>query len=163
MIGKPSIVVLDEAVSSLDVILQNDIVSLLLDLQRENGVAYIFISHDMKVVLDVSDRIMVMYLGRIVESIEREALTRDGFLHPYAVLLESAQPRPPAAGESPTIVVGGSGDPATSDVQWAGCRFADRCPLADDRCRSEEPELRGHGPGHAVACYHAGELEGLAV
>ena len=158
MIANPSVVVLDEALSSLDAVLQNDILRLLLHIERESNVAYIFISHDMKAVLDMSDRVLVMYLGRIVESFGPEALTRDGFIHPYSVLLESASRGPGAAGALPTISAASYLELQIADVRSPGCRFATRCPLADDRCRTEEPELRAYGPDHLAACYHPGEL-----
>jgi peptide/nickel transport system ATP-binding protein len=158
IIAKPSVVVLDEAVSSLDAILRNEILRLLIQLQRESNLSYIFISHDMTAVLAVSDRVVVMYLGRIVESVGREALTKDGFAHPYSVLLESAQPRPGSAGDLPELLVRTNGELPALAVRVTGCRFSNRCPLADDQCRAEEPELSQYGADHFAACYHAGEL-----
>ena len=158
IIAKPSVVVLDEAVSSLDAILRNEILRLLIQLQRESNLSYVFISHDMTAVLAVSDRVVVMYLGRIVESVGREALKRDGFVHPYSVLLESAQPRPGSAGDLPELLVRTNVELPALAVRGAGCRFSNRCPLADDRCRTEEPELSQYSSDHVAACYHAGEL-----
>ncbi len=158
IIAKPSVVVLDEAVSSLDAILRNEILRLLIQLQRESNLSYIFISHDMTAVLAVSDRVVVMYLGRIVESVGRDALERDGFAHPYSVLLESARPRPGSAGDLPELLVRTSGELPALAVRGTGCRYSNRCPLADDQCRTEEPGLSQYGPDHLAACYHAGEL-----
>ena len=80
-------------------------------------------------------------------------------MHPYSVLLESARPRPGSAGDLPLLETRTYAELPTFEVRPSGCRFSNRCPLADDRCRSEEPELRQYGVDHVVACYHAGELE----
>ena len=156
LIGSPSVVVFDEAVSSLDVLLQQEVLSLLLELQTRTAIAYLFISHDLSIVAAVSTRILVMYLGRVVEIIPAREFNR-ALLHPYSVALQSAQLRPRSDGTraKPILL---SGDPPSAIGRTQGCRFAGRCPLADKGCRIEEPALREHEANHFVACYHAGEL-----
>jgi oligopeptide/dipeptide ABC transporter ATP-binding protein len=149
-------VVLDEAVSSLDVLLQREVLHLLSELQARTRVAYVFISHDFAAVAALSTRVLVMYLGRVVEEVPgREA--NGPLLHPYSVALQSAQlrPRPDGSRSKPIIL---TGDPPSAIGKGAGCRFAGRCPLADDRCRAEEPSLVQHRPGHFAACYYPGVL-----
>lgn len=157
LIGGPTVVILDEAVSALDVIVQRNILKLLVDLQTATGIAYVFISHDLAVVTAVSTRIVVMYLGRVMEVIPREKFG-DPLLHPYSVALQSAQLRSRADGSRPKPIVL-SGDPPSALERGRGCRFASRCPLADDRCRGQEPALAPWGgPGQWVACYYPGAL-----
>jgi peptide/nickel transport system ATP-binding protein/oligopeptide transport system ATP-binding protein len=158
LIGGPIAVILDEAVSALDVIVQRTILKLLVELQVAAGIAYVFISHDLAVVTAVSTRIIVMYLGSVMEVVPRERF-EDPLLHPYSVALKSAQLRPRADGSRPKAIVL-SGDPPSALERRRGCRFASRCPLADNRCRDQEPALTPWGgPGQWVACYYPGALK----
>lgn len=156
VIGNPSVIVLDEAVSGLDVVLQREVLILLRELQSRTQTSYLFISHDLSAVAAISTRILVMYLGRVVESVPTAELNKP-YLHPYSVVLHSAQLRPMAEGERPAPIVI-AGEPPSGINKVEGCRFAPRCPLADDRCRLSDPPLLDHGNGHLVACYHPGEL-----
>ncbi|ADU51452.1 oligopeptide/dipeptide ABC transporter, ATPase subunit [Thermaerobacter marianensis DSM 12885] len=155
---KPRLVVCDEPVSALDVSVQAQILNLLQDLQGRFGLTYIFIAHDLAVVQNVSDRIGVMYLGRLVELARADELFQRP-LHPYTQALIAAVPvpDPEAAARRERIVLRGElPSPARPP---AGCRFHTRCPLAVDRCRTEVPAWREVFPGHWVACHLAGEGE----
>ena len=160
----PELIVLDEPVSSLDVSIQAQILRLLVDLQRELGLTYLLIGHDLAVIGNMAHRVGVMYLGRIVEMAERESLYRDP-LHPYTRSLFSAAPVPDPTIESARrriVLVGEVPSPINPPP---GCRFASRCPVALDRCRAEDPPLRevaapGRAPGDLVACHRAEEVAG---
>ena len=152
LILKPSLLVCDEPISALDVSIQAQVINLLVDLQDRLGVAMLFISHDLKVVRQVSHRVAVMYLGRIVESGEPERLLREPS-HPYTQALVSAVPNP-RARHQPRIVL--SGDPPNPVDVPTGCSFHPRCPVATQRCHSEPPELQQVAVGHHVACHHPG-------
>jgi peptide/nickel transport system ATP-binding protein len=152
---QPDLIVCDEPVSALDVAIQAQILNLLRQLQNEFGLTYLFISHDLGVVQYVCDEIAVMYLGRIVEQADRISLFKTP-LHPYTWALLSAVPSADPSrmgGERIRL----EGDPPSPIDPPAGCRFASRCPFAEDRCRAEHPPLRTIRDGHRVACHLVGD------
>jgi oligopeptide/dipeptide ABC transporter ATP-binding protein len=151
LILHPALIVCDEPVSALDVSIQAQILNLLVDLKREFGLAYLFISHDLSVVRYFADRVLVLYFGRIVESASHTTLWRDP-RHPYTKALFAALPSadPTHKRAAPPI----KGELVTTE-QVRGCRFHSRCPAATDRCRAEEPQLRPLGEGHHAACHYA--------
>jgi oligopeptide transport system ATP-binding protein len=154
---EPTFVVCDEPVSALDVSIQAQIINLFLDLQDQLGVAYLFISHDLKVVRQISDRIAVMYLGKIVELAPSAELYSHP-LHPYSRALLSAVPIPDPDIEATRERIILSGDVPSPVDPPTGCRFHPRCPWAIDRCTSEDP-IEREVSGHTVACHLAEEIE----
>ena len=156
----PRLIVCDEPVSALDVSIQSQILNLLLELQQEMDLAYLFIAHDLAVVKHVSDRIAVMYLGQIVEFADADRLYRRP-LHPYTVALIAAIPVPDPARRTARPLLGG--DVPSPINPPPGCRFHTRCPIAIDRCKVEAPVLlpaAGDFDGaHQVACHRAGEMK----
>ena len=162
--SSPDLVVCDEPVSALDVSVQAQITNLLADLQTDIGIAYIFIAHDLAVVRSISHVVVVMYMGRVVEIGDSEAVFRRP-CHPYTLALLSASPVPNAAAERERRRIILVGDPPDPIDPPAGCCFHTRCPWARERCSEETPELRLVDGDHNVACHffedHAGETEEL--
>ena len=161
LICDPKLVVCDEAVSALDVSVQAQVLNMLADLQKETGVAYLFISHDLAVVRHLCSRIVVMYLGRVVEVASTDELFSHP-RHPYVEALLSAVPEPdPRRARAKKRIVLDGELPPLSDLP-RGCIFSTRCPYATDRCREERPELTACGNGgegeHLCACLRASEL-----
>lgn len=154
----PKLIICDEAVSALDVSIQAQVLNLLEELQNEFGLTYLFISHDLGVVRHISDRIIVMYLGKIVEIADKESLFENP-QHPYTKALLSAIPVPDPDAKKERIVL--KGDVPSPIDPPTGCRFHTRCPYATDKCKTEEPALRTTAlmkKGHEAACHYMEEI-----
>ncbi len=157
LIISPKLVVCDESVSALDVSVQAQVVNLLSDLQKKLGLTYLFITHDLSVVRHISNRIAVMYLGRIVELADSETLLENP-IHPYTRALISAVPVPDPRARASRAVI--KGEPPNPFNPPSGCAFHARCAHADTQCRTHLPEFRAIGEKHMVACHHAEALVG---
>ena len=146
----PALIIGDEAVSSLDVLIQAQVLSLFERLRTELGLSYLFIAHDLALVKRVSDRVAVMYLGKLCEVGPGESIYRAP-LHPYTKALLDAIPSPDPAAPRARATIGG--EPPSPVSPPSGCRFRTRCPRAEQRCAAEEPVMRELSSGHSVACH----------
>jgi oligopeptide transport system ATP-binding protein len=150
----PKLIICDEAVSALDVSIQAQVINLLEELQEEFGLTYLFISHALNVVQHISDRVAVMYLGKLVEVAGAASLYSNP-LHPYSQALLSAAPIPDPRKKRRRIVL--AGDVPSPINPPSGCRFHTRCLYVQDICRREEPELKEIEPKHYASCFFAGK------
>ena len=153
---EPEFIMLDEPISALDVSIQAQVVNLLIKLQKEKGLTYLFVAHDLAMVKHISDRIVVMYLGTVVETASSEALYAKP-LHPYTQALISAIPIPDPELERKRAEETVQGE-ATVAGATEGCRFRTRCKFATERCAKEMPELREVEPGHFAACHNLDQV-----
>jgi len=151
----PKLIIADEPVSALDVSIQAQVINLLEDLQKEFGIAYVLIAHDLAVVQHVSDRIAVMYLGKIVETSAADKLVMSP-RHPYTEALLSAVPIPDPKMKKQRIIL--KGDVPSPVNPPSGCRFHTRCPYKEERCTLEEPPMREVAPGHYAACHFSEQI-----
>jgi len=152
LVLRPEFIVADEPVSMLDASIRTGIIKLMLKMRDEQGIAYLFITHDLSLAWLISDRIAIMYLGRIMELGTAEQIIRDA-RHPYARALLEIMPVPGVQRRGARHVL--SGDIPSAAEEIHGCKFASRCPQAQERCRREEPVLREIDAGHTVACFLA--------
>ncbi len=147
---RPKFIICDEPVSALDVSIQSQVLNILKDLQQEFGLTYLFIAHNLSVVEHISDRVAVMYLGKMVELTGRDELFKNP-LHPYTQALMSAIPIPDPHLKRKRVIL--KGDVPSPLNPPKGCRFHPRCPIADEICSQQEPEFRAISPDHWVACW----------
>ena len=152
----PRLIVADEPVSALDVSVQAQVLNLLLDLQHELNLTYLFVAHDLSVVKHISDRVAVMYVGKLVEMAPTDMLFSEP-KHPYTAALLSAVPEPDPRARSNRIVL--QGEVANPANPPTGCYFHPRCQFAVDQCRIETPQLQQVSPEHFVSCHRAEELQ----
>jgi peptide/nickel transport system ATP-binding protein len=155
---KPKFIVCDEPVSALDVSIQAQILNLMQDLQDELGLTYLFITHDLSVVKHISDDILVMYMGKMVEYTTSSQLFQNRY-HPYTKALLSAVPIPEVGAKKERSLL--KGEISSPVNPKPGCRFAARCTYAKDKCRTEEPAFEAVAPGHFVACHFVREINQL--
>ena len=155
----PKLIISDEPVSALDVSIQAQVINLLEDLQKEFGIAFVLIAHDLAVVQHVSDRIAVMYLGKIVEMSSADRVVMEP-KHPYTEALLSAVPIPDPTVRKKRMIL--TGDVPSPVDPPSGCRFHTRCPYKEERCVAEAPPMREISPGHFAACHFSEKLYGAA-
>ena len=155
----PKVLICDEAVSALDVSVRAQVVNLLQDLQRELGLSFVFIAHDLQIVRHISDSVATMYLGRVVET-GSYAQVYDNSSHPYTQALLSAAPELRQGSNTKRELIMLQGDPPSPIDPPAGCRFHTRCPIAQPSCAAKEPELEALGDGHRARCFYPGPLAG---
>jgi peptide/nickel transport system ATP-binding protein len=156
LVCHPKLIVCDESVSALDVSIQAQILNLLRDLQRDLKLSYIFIAHDLAVVEHISDRVAVMYVGKLVESAKSDELFTHP-RHPYTEALLSSVPQPDPNRKSARMIL--EGEVANPAHPPSGCYFHPRCPYATEKCKNETPQWREITPEHFVACHHADQLQ----
>jgi oligopeptide/dipeptide ABC transporter ATP-binding protein len=156
--AEPRLIILDEAVSALDVSVRNEILALLDDLRSEHGLTYLFISHDMGAVAQISDDVAVLYLGQLMEVGSADRLIGRP-AHPYTRALIAAVPTIDSIGRKEVASIGDVDDPAHPPT---GCRFHRRCPYTVERCRDEVPVIRNHD-GRLVACHRAEEIDRISA
>jgi len=159
LMGEPALIVADEPTTALDVTVQRSVLDLLAAIRRSDDVALLLISHDVAVVREVCDRVLVMYAGRIVEDLPADRLAAGR--HPYTRALVATVPDMAVDLDAPLPVI--PGRPVDPSAQPPGCAYAARCPLASDRCRAEDPPLVADADGRRVACWHADEVAAGAV
>jgi len=155
---EPRLIICDEPVSALDVSIQSQVMNLLIELQKEMNLAYVFIAHDLAVVRHISDKVAVMYLGKIVEYTDADSIYENP-MHPYTKALISAIPEPDPTKKKERIIL--KGDVPSPIDPPSGCSFHTRCPYATDKCKTESPELKNYGSQgkeQLVSCHLAGEV-----